>query len=211
MGRRRRSGGTDRACSRCVVAVTVHARGDLAAGIACAALAPAVFLLTNRVFSPQFALVVLAAWAVAAALLARSARDQLGLGMAAMLATYANAVVIPGFADAFLPWSALFFTVALALTGWLLWSILRRAGPTPVDRPRLQEDRHRAAVHRPGRAGHVRGALEQRNTIASAISPAPRAGRAAARRPPSRAASRSPCWSARPPAASHASVAVGQV
>ena len=71
---------------------------------------------------------VLAAWAVAAALLARSAREQLALGMAAMLATYANAVVIPGFADPFLPWSALFFTVALALTGWLLWSILRRAG-----------------------------------------------------------------------------------
>ncbi len=112
-----------------VVAVAVRARGDLNAAIACAALAPAVFLLTNRVFSPQFALVVLAAWAVAAALLARSARDQLGLGMAAMLATYANAVVIPGFADPFLPWSALFFTVALALTGWLLWSILRRAGP----------------------------------------------------------------------------------
>ena len=107
----------------------MRARGDLDAAIACAALAPAVFLLTNRVFSPQFALVVLAAWAVAAALLARSAREQLALGLAAMLATYANAVVIPGFADPFLPWSALFFTVALALTGWLLWSILRRAGP----------------------------------------------------------------------------------
>ena len=115
-----------------VVAVAVRGRGDLDAAIACAALAPAVFLLTNRVFSPQFALVVLAAWVVAAALLARSAREQLALGLAAMLATYANAVVIPGFADPFLPWSALFFAVSLALTGWLLWSILRRVGSLPV-------------------------------------------------------------------------------
>jgi hypothetical protein len=117
-----------------VVAVAVVARGRLDAAVACAALAPAVFLLTNRVFSPQFALVVIAAWSVAAALLARSARDQLALGSAAMIATYANAVVIPGFADPFLPWSALFFTVALALTGWLLYSIVR--GPGSPDLPR---------------------------------------------------------------------------
>jgi glycosyl transferase family 87 len=109
-----------------VVAVAVRARGRLDSAVACAALAPAVFLLTNRVFSPQFALVVLAAWAVAIALLARSAREQLALGTAAMVALYANAVVIPGFADPFLPWSVLFFTVAVALTGWLLWSSDRR-------------------------------------------------------------------------------------
>ena len=113
-----------------VAGVAVRARGDLDAAVACAALAPAVFLLTNRVFSPQFALVALAAWAVAAALLARSRREQLALGAAAMLATYANAVVIPGFAYLFLPWSTLFFTVALGLTGWLLGSSLRRTAPT---------------------------------------------------------------------------------
>ena len=105
-----------------MIAVAVRARDDLDAAVATAVLAPAVFLLSNRVFSPQFALVVLAAWAVAAALLARSAREQLGLGVAAMLATYANAVVIPGFATPFLPWSLLFFGVALCLTAWLLRS-----------------------------------------------------------------------------------------
>jgi hypothetical protein len=109
-----------------VVAVAIRARGRLGSAVACAALAPTVFLLTNRVFSPQFALVALAAWAVAIALLARSAREQLVLGAAAMLATYANAVVIPGFADPFLPWSVLFFATALALTGRLLLSADRR-------------------------------------------------------------------------------------
>jgi hypothetical protein len=110
-----------------VVAVAVHARGDADAGVATAATAPAVFLLTNRVFSPQFALLVLAVWAVAGSLLARSAREQLGVGAAAMLATWANAVVIPGFADPFLPWSALFFVVSLGITAWLLAAVARRA------------------------------------------------------------------------------------
>ena len=118
-----------------VIAVVVRARRDVDAAIAAAALATAVFLLTNRVFSPQFALVVLAAWAVAIALLARSAREQLALGLAAMAATYANAVVIPGFADPFLPWSALCFGIALGLTGWLLWLCARRSGPRPSRTP----------------------------------------------------------------------------
>jgi hypothetical protein len=110
-----------------VVALAVRARRDLDAGVAVAALAPAVFLLTNRIFSPQFALVLLAAWAVASSLLVRSARQQLGVGMAAMAATWANAMVIPGFADPFLPWSALFFGVSLALTVWLLLVAWRRS------------------------------------------------------------------------------------
>jgi hypothetical protein len=36
-------------------------------------------------------------------------------------------MVIPGFADPFLPWSALFFGVSLALTVWLLLTAWRRS------------------------------------------------------------------------------------
>ena len=63
------------------------------------------------------------------------------LGIAAMIATYANAVVIPGFADPFLPWSALFFTVARCPHG--MAALVDR----PAEQRRgLEDDRHRAAV-----------------------------------------------------------------
>jgi hypothetical protein len=66
-----------------------------ARGLAIAALAPAVFLLTNRVFSPQFMLVVVAAIFVACALVARSRSEQLLLGFLVMGAAFANAFVYP--------------------------------------------------------------------------------------------------------------------
>ena len=49
-------------------------------GVALAALAPVAFLLTNRIFSSQFLVVLLVAWAIAIALLARSRREQLAAG-----------------------------------------------------------------------------------------------------------------------------------
>ena len=63
-----------------LVVGAVLVRGRLRAAVALAALAPAVFLLTNRIFSPQFVIVLFAAWAVAAALVvgtrARAARGR---------------------------------------------------------------------------------------------------------------------------------------
>jgi hypothetical protein len=90
---------------------------------ALAALVPALFLLTNRIFSPQFAVVVLTAWAVAAALVVRDRREQIAAGVAAGIATAANAFVYP-FALPFYEttWqlaSATLFAVGLALTAWL--------------------------------------------------------------------------------------------
>jgi Glycosyltransferase family 87 len=112
-----------------VLALAWHVRGRLAAGVAVAALLPVAFLLTNRIFSSQFLVVLLVAWAIAIALLARSAREQLLLGAAAVAASFLNAFVYP-FA---LPWpmrtwepvSALMFAVALALTVWLLLAASR--------------------------------------------------------------------------------------
>jgi hypothetical protein len=100
------------------------ARGRLAAGVALAALAPVVFLLTNRIFSSQFLIVLLVAWAIAIALLARTRREQLLLGAGAAAACLLNAFVypfvLPGPSGIWEPVSALLFAVALALTGWLL-------------------------------------------------------------------------------------------
>jgi Glycosyltransferase family 87 len=112
-----------------VLALAWPARGRLAAGIALAALAPAVFLLTNRIFSSQFLVVLLVVWAIAIALLARSRREQLLLGTAAATACLLNAFVypfaLPGPSGIWEPVSALMFAVALALTGWLLVNVAR--------------------------------------------------------------------------------------
>ena len=109
-----------------VVAVVVCSRTSLDGAIAGAGLLPAVFLLTNRVFSPQFALVAFAAWTFAIALLARSRAEQLGLGTAAAVATYANAMIMPGFVASWAGWSGLYFAVSVALTGWLLTAVALR-------------------------------------------------------------------------------------
>ena len=126
------------------LAVAAAVRRNLRAGVAVAALAPVVFLLTNRIFSPQFLVLVLAAWCVAIALLARSAREQLFLGAAAAGASAANVFVFP-YALSIDLWhasSAVLFAIALGVTGWLLirawteepaWGVrLRSRVVTPV-------------------------------------------------------------------------------
>ena len=99
--------------------------------VALAALAPVAFLLTNRIFSPQFVIVVFAGFAVAAALLVRTRREQLLVGAGLCLAGFANAFVYP-FA---LPWydvlwpvcSAVLFAIGVALLGVLTARALRAA------------------------------------------------------------------------------------
>jgi hypothetical protein len=116
-----------------LVAATLFAatrvRGSLCAGVAVAAMAPVVFFLTNKIFSPQFLIPLLAAWAVAIALLARTRREQAALGGLALLATFANA-----FVGQFVLWdhdrtwltcSVVLFACALVLTGWSLRRALR--------------------------------------------------------------------------------------
>ena len=109
-----------------ILVLVWRARGRLATAVALAALAPVAFLLTNRVFSSQFLVVVLVAWATAIALLARSRREQLLLGAAAAAACLLNAFVypfvLPGPSGLWEVASALMFAVALAVTGWLLFA-----------------------------------------------------------------------------------------
>jgi hypothetical protein len=91
--------------------------------LALAALAPAAFLLTNRIFSPQFVLVIAAALATAAALLTRTRREQLVVGVGIGAASVGNAFVypyaLPHYTFTWQLASLLLFAVALSLTAWL--------------------------------------------------------------------------------------------
>jgi hypothetical protein len=111
-----------------VVAVAALARHKGAA-VAAAAVAPALFLAVNRIFSPQFLVLMLAAWAISAALLARSRQEQLLLGLAMMAATLANVFVYPHVLwNRDVTWeacSAVLFLTALFLCGWIALRALR--------------------------------------------------------------------------------------
>jgi uncharacterized membrane protein len=98
-------------------------RRSLRAGVAVAAMAPVLFLLLNRVFSPQYLVLMLVAWAIAGALLVERRVDQLVLGVAIMAATTANALVYPHTlfqANLWRAASAAMFLVGLATTAWLV-------------------------------------------------------------------------------------------
>jgi Glycosyltransferase family 87 len=108
-------------CLFAVFAAVVRVRGRPRAGVAVAALAPVAFLLANRVFSPQYLVTILAAWAVAASLLARSRREQVALALPMLGATLANVLVYPTLTPTY--WwvcSGAMFLLAFAATLWLL-------------------------------------------------------------------------------------------
>jgi hypothetical protein len=106
-----------------LLALAVRRRGRIASALALAALVPAAFLLTNRIFSPQFLLVLVAAWAVAAAVLLHDRREQLLVGVATGAACVGNAFVypyaLPHYTFTWQLASLLLFAVSLSLTAWL--------------------------------------------------------------------------------------------
>lgn len=104
--------------------------------VALAALAPVVFLVTNRVFSVQFVLILAAGWAVAASLTAATRRQQLLAGGFVGGSIAVNAFVYP-FGDplgifGWAPYTALswIFMIGATLTigRWAL-----RGGPVAVE------------------------------------------------------------------------------
>jgi hypothetical protein len=106
-----------------VFAAAARASTSLRAATVLAACAPAVFLLTNRIFSPQFVVVLFAAWGTAAALVVRSRREQLAVGIAMGSAALANVFVypyaLPFYDVTWLLCSALLFCAGVGLTAWL--------------------------------------------------------------------------------------------
>jgi hypothetical protein len=114
-----------------------HVRGRLHPALAIAAMAPVIFLLTNRIFSPQYLVPILAAWAIAGAVLLESRRMQLALGIAAMAATTANAFVYPYTLHQLSLWktaSAVLFAVGLATTAWIVRHSLGGPAEPPSER-----------------------------------------------------------------------------
>jgi hypothetical protein len=96
--------------------------------VALAALTPVAFLVTNRVFSLQFVLVLTVGWAVAAALFAFSRREQLLIGAGIAAAVGANAFMYP-YSDptGVLKWPAYAlpgWIVIVGLTCWLVRRVL---------------------------------------------------------------------------------------
>jgi hypothetical protein len=125
-----------------LVALAVAAwrvRANLRSGVAIAAMAPVVFLLLNRVFSPQYLVLMLVAWAFAGALLLRSRIEQLALGIAIACATTANALVYPHTLFQHALWrfaSAALFVLGLATTVAIVSRAVTSAGATELERSR---------------------------------------------------------------------------
>jgi hypothetical protein len=97
----------------------VATRRNARAAFAIAAMIPVVFLVLNRVFSPQFLTVLLAAWLVAGSLLAKTRADQLVLGILVFSASLANALVYPTLPSIWPYFSVILFIFALAATMWV--------------------------------------------------------------------------------------------
>jgi Glycosyltransferase family 87 len=115
-----------------------RAGANLRASVAIAAVTPTVFLLVNRVFSPQYLVLMLVAWAIGGALLVESRREQLTLGLAIMASTTANALVYPYTVFQAGLWrfaSAMLFVIGLAISFWLCWRALERSGGHPSRAP----------------------------------------------------------------------------
>jgi hypothetical protein len=107
------------------LAAVVAARRDSRAVLSIAAVSPIVFLVFNRVFSPQFLIMLIAAWFVAGSLLARTRTDQLMLGGLVLCSSLANTLVYPTLPRLWQYFSALLFAFALAATGWVFVRAMR--------------------------------------------------------------------------------------
>jgi hypothetical protein len=103
-----------------LLALVVSRARTLSVAVAFAALMPVVFLLTNRIFSPQFLVTLLACWSVAGALLARDRPDQALFGSLLLGATLANVLVYPTESLIWFRFSAELFAFAFVATAWVV-------------------------------------------------------------------------------------------
>ena len=112
--------------------VLVTRVGRLADAVAISALMPVAFLITNRIFSVQYFVLLLVAWAIAAALVVESSRDAVHAAVAMTGATLANALILPVPINRPYAWevmSALRFGLGIALSVWLVAYALRSGRP----------------------------------------------------------------------------------
>jgi hypothetical protein len=102
--------------------------------VALAGLAPAVFLLTNRIFSPQFYVLILAAVAVAAALVARRGPEAVVIAALCGVATAADTILYQSYLGAepiaTLPsWMTISAVSFLPTVAAILWLMFRASRP----------------------------------------------------------------------------------
>jgi Glycosyltransferase family 87 len=113
----------------CLIGVLIAVRGRLGAGVAVAAMLPVVFLLANRVFSPQYFIPLVSTWAAVAALTVSTVfRLRLLLGLATA-ASFCNAMIYPGLSRLTPYFSACLFASALTITTWLIITAARSPQP----------------------------------------------------------------------------------
>ena len=115
------------------LAVFAATRTRPEAAIALSALVPALFLLLNKVFSAQYIVTIVAAWAVAAAVGSVSRRTTALLAWGIAIATAANVLVYP-IGRSWQLGSVVFFASALGVTLVLLRAVGVR-GVDPASRP----------------------------------------------------------------------------
>jgi hypothetical protein len=119
-----------------LVIVAVVFTATRSSAVALAGLAPAVFFLTNRIFSPQFFVLVLAATAVATALVATRRREVLAIASCCAVATTADTVLFQsmlggrpvGTTPNWTFVSAVAFVPIVAVTAWLILRSLSARG-----------------------------------------------------------------------------------
>jgi hypothetical protein len=122
-----------------ILALVTRARGRSGA-VALAAMLPVTFLLTNRIFSPQFFVVAVAAWAVAGTLVGIGERGMVALSALIGAATVGNAVVWPALdfplADepGWIVASAAALLIGAMLTLWLSFAAAAPEPALPLDR-----------------------------------------------------------------------------
>jgi Glycosyltransferase family 87 len=140
-------------CLALVLAVAVRVRGRQHAGVAVAALAPVVFLLTNRIFSPQYLVTIVAASAAAAALVLRSRRELLLFAVPLLGATLANQLVYPSTRPTF--WWVAAGTLFLLAGVSTVWLVARASQVTGSSLPFSTWKTKPAAVNEAGRSGEA--------------------------------------------------------
>ena len=119
-----------------IVIATAVLRPRPEGAVAVAALAPVVFLLTNRIFSPQFLVPIVACCAVAGALVLRDEIEQLVIGLMLIVAATANIFVFPflfGFKLALELTSSIVFSSSLIVCGFLIHRSFDQ-GSSPIRR-----------------------------------------------------------------------------
>jgi hypothetical protein len=110
--------------------------------VALAGLAPAVFLLANRIFSPQFYVLVLAAFAIAAAVLVRRGPELLALAALFAVATTADTVLYQCYlgrrpVESLPSWMLVLTISFLPAVAAVTWLAVRAASQTAETMPEL--------------------------------------------------------------------------